>query len=125
MVSPIEIKEEVVEDVALAEKRGRGRPKKEKEPKILQKRGPKTNASLQPGYHKQYYDNNYKGIRNTCPCCFNPNVAVDKINRHMRSNKCLTDCISGVYKNALNKILLEKNKEEFNKFFESLLNKSD
>jgi hypothetical protein len=84
-------------------KRSRGRPKKEpKEPenqKYLQKRpGPKTNASLQPGYHKQYYDKHYKGIRNTCPCCYNPNIAVDKMTRHMKSNKCFSDGLSGVYK---------------------------
>ena len=107
-------------------KRSRGRPKKEpKEPeiKIPQKPGPKTNASLLPGYHKQYYDKHYKGIRNTCPCCYNPNVAVDKMTRHMKSNKCFSDGLSGVYKNALNKILYEKDNEKFNNYFKELLNK--
>ncbi len=90
-------------------KRGRGRPKKEKPPKVPKKigrprkeiniteirekmkPGPKTTKTQDPEYYNNYYRTHYKGMYTTCPACKNPHVSIDKVHRHMRSAKCLRD----------------------------------
>ncbi len=72
----------------------RGRPKKEYviiETREKMKPGPKTNLTEDKAYYRNYYTTHYKGVCMTCPSCRNPNINVNKIHRHMRTYKCLTD----------------------------------
>ena len=101
------------QEETITQKRGRGRPKKEKlvsdeavivKPrgrprKIIDvseireklKRGPKTSLTQDPEYYNNYYREHYKGMHTTCPACKNPNVSVDKVQRHIKTRKCWYD----------------------------------
>ena len=104
VMEPENSQEEIV-----IEKRGRGRPRKEKLPTEPKKKGrprkeidiveirekmkpgPKSSLTQDPEYYNNYYKTNYKGVYTTCPACKNPHVSVDKVHRHMKSTKCLKD----------------------------------
>ena len=123
-----ETKIETEDDVKIAEvvpKRGRGRPKtKIEEPKIPKRRGPKTDASKHKEYYSQCYRDRYKNNYTQCPNCWKP-VQKCQITRHMRSEHCFRDQMSKKYINTNVEQYIEKNKEEFDKFCNLLIENPD
>ena len=74
------------------EKRRVGRPRihpvKEK-PLEKMKPGKKTQLSMDKSYFREYYQTHYKGVKITCPICNNPDIAIDKLQRHIKTRKCI------------------------------------
>jgi len=74
------------------EKRRVGRPRihpiREK-PLEKMKPGKKTNLSMNKSYFREYYQTHYKGVKITCPICNNPDIAIDKLQRHIKTRKCI------------------------------------
>ena len=92
-------KERIISDVPTEPKK-RGRPRKVinvQEIREKQKPGPKTALSSAQDYFTKYYQENYQGVYVTCPVCSNPNVGVNKINRHVKTRKCMLDDLCNKY----------------------------
>ena len=92
-------KERVITDEP-SEPKKRGRPRKVidvQEIREKQKPGPKTSLSFVQGYFTQYYKDRYQGVYVTCPVCSNPNVGANKINRHVKTRKCMLDDLCNKY----------------------------
>ena len=74
------------------EKRRVGRPRihpvREK-PLEKMKPGKKTQLSINKSYFREYYQTHYKGVKVTCPICNNPDIAIDKLQRHIKTRKCI------------------------------------
>ena len=89
---------EQTDEVVEPKKKGRPRTLPVREPLPPQKRGPKTDASLDKSYFTNYYKEHYHGVKVACKFCHNPDIPIDKQLRHARSRKCMIDEFFGKYK---------------------------
>ena len=93
---------ESVEKTAVG--RPRIHPLKEK-PLERVKPGKKTQLSMNKSYFREYYQTHYQGVKVTCPICNNPDIAVDKLQRHIKTRKCIMAEFMKTYKSPEDGVL--------------------